>query len=450
MRRALVHLCVALAGLAALAPEASAQTPPSAVLNQPSATLLLPYFEVDLDTPTGQTTLFSINNSSATAIMAHITIWTDMGVPVFAFNAYLTGYDVQAINLRDVLLGTVPSTASDGQDPADTANPTDGISNQGLLSQDINFASCTGILPPPPVGAQYLPYLRSALTGGPSSFHEGMCVARNHGTPSIARGYVTVNTTNQCAILAPSDPGYFLNGGSGVATNQNVLYGDYVLVNPSLDVAHGDSLVHIKGLGFSGPDPELITPGRYTFFGRLSAWTAADNREPLSTNFAAPFVGPKDFKTPAKARRKPFLPPSTELIVWRDPKVDPEAFACGSMPPWYPLAQEQILAFNEQEGTEVPAFPAASPPFPGATQRVRVGFSEIPISFESGWLFLNLNTPVAGQEPGLTDPVAAQAWVSVLHRVQQGPNGGGYTTGFRQATLLDSARHARHLIVPTP
>jgi len=29
----------------------------------PAATLLLPYFEVDLDNPNGQTTLFSINNA---------------------------------------------------------------------------------------------------------------------------------------------------------------------------------------------------------------------------------------------------------------------------------------------------------------------------------------------------------------------------------------------------
>ncbi|HXO29718.1 MAG TPA: hypothetical protein VOA80_20365, partial [Thermoanaerobaculia bacterium] len=31
----------------------------------PAATLLLPYFEVDLNNPNGLTTLFSINNASA-------------------------------------------------------------------------------------------------------------------------------------------------------------------------------------------------------------------------------------------------------------------------------------------------------------------------------------------------------------------------------------------------
>ena len=81
--------------------------------NVPAATLLLPYFEVDLDNADGVTTLFSINNSSATAILAHVTLWTDLSVPTLDFNVYLTGFDVQTFNLRDLFTtGTVPRTAS--------------------------------------------------------------------------------------------------------------------------------------------------------------------------------------------------------------------------------------------------------------------------------------------------------------------------------------------------
>src|ERR1700674_4371 len=110
----------------------------------PAATLLLPYFEVDLNNPNGLTTLFSVNNASATAILVHVVIWSDLSVPVLDFNIYLTGYDVQSVNLRDIIVnGSMPQTASAGQDPGDTISP------KGLLSQDINFASCNGILPPP-------------------------------------------------------------------------------------------------------------------------------------------------------------------------------------------------------------------------------------------------------------------------------------------------------------
>jgi hypothetical protein len=163
------------------------------------------------------TTLFSVNNASATAMMTHVTVWSDMGIPVFAFNMYLTGYDAQPIDMRDILSGNIPQTASAGQDPQDR------FSNQGQLSQDINFASCTGQLPYQGVPEEYLVYMRAALTGQASSFHAGQCVGKNHGTPTIARGYVTVDTTNQCYVGFPSDPGQSTINNS--MTVQNVLFG---------------------------------------------------------------------------------------------------------------------------------------------------------------------------------------------------------------------------------
>src|SRR5215510_4955669 len=79
----------------------------------PAATLLLPYFEVDLDNPNGITTLLSVNNASSSAVLAHFEVWTDLSVPIFDFNLYLTGYDAQTINLRDILVeGIPPRTAS--------------------------------------------------------------------------------------------------------------------------------------------------------------------------------------------------------------------------------------------------------------------------------------------------------------------------------------------------
>ena len=48
----------------------------------PAATLLLPYFEVDLNNPNGLNTLISVNNSSAQAVLAHMTIWSDLSITV--------------------------------------------------------------------------------------------------------------------------------------------------------------------------------------------------------------------------------------------------------------------------------------------------------------------------------------------------------------------------------
>jgi hypothetical protein len=436
MRKVIVCVGLLVCALTAFAVEARAQTVPP-IPNAPAATLLLPYFEVDLDNAAGMTTLFSVNNASATAVMAHVTVWSDLGIPVFAYNVYLTGYDIQTINVRDMFNGTVPKTSSDGQDFNDTISP------QGLFSQDINFASCSGILSTPnndlsKVPELYTTYLRAALTGQASTFHAAQCVARNLGTPTIARGYITVDTTNSCTLALPSDPIYpvFL-------TFQNVLWGDYTYVNPSQDLAYGDALVGVRA---DQADPETSVPGQYTFYGRFNNWTAADRRTPLATNFVTRYVGAKDFKTVEKARRRPFLPAATELVVWRDPKAPAAGFTCGSAPAWFPLNQEQIRAFDEQEHIETPTF--ATPPFPAATQKVTVANASFPLTAGSGFLYLNLNTTVApaGMNPP-EDPAAAQAWVSVLQRVQQGPNGGRYDVGYR-AIRLDSAQQASHTLIP--
>jgi len=86
------------------------------VAPEPAATLLLPYFEVDLANQNGRSTVLSINNASPQAVLAHVVVWSDLSVPVLDYNIYLTGYDVQTLNLRDLLVGGVlPRTASAGQ-----------------------------------------------------------------------------------------------------------------------------------------------------------------------------------------------------------------------------------------------------------------------------------------------------------------------------------------------
>src|SRR5947209_4785499 len=151
-------LCLALLGLLALGGQALAVI--CTIDEVPAATLLLPYFDVDLGNPNGETTLFSINNASATAVLAHVVVWSDLSVPVLDFNIYLTGYDVQTINLRDILVnGVLPRTASAGQDPGDTISP------KGQFSQDINFASCQGQLPTGTLPATFITHLQTSLTG---------------------------------------------------------------------------------------------------------------------------------------------------------------------------------------------------------------------------------------------------------------------------------------------
>jgi hypothetical protein len=136
----------------------------------------------------------------------------------------------------------------------------------------------------------------------------------------------------------------------------------------------------------------------------------------------------------------------TELIVWRDPKVNQGPFTCpavpGSRPVWYPLNQEQVGIFNEQEGVTLADL--ALRPFPAATQRVAVGSANLPVPYSSGWLLLNLNTSVAASANPPEDSAAAQAWVVVQHLAT-----GRFSAG-HAATLLDSAMNAAHTSLPPP
>jgi hypothetical protein len=409
------------------------------VSDQPAASLLLPYFEVNLGNRNAATTMLSINDSSVTAILAHVVIWSDLSVPVLQFNVYLTGYDVYHLNLQSLLIdGTQPQTASAGQDPNDTISP------KGQFSQDINFASCTGVLPNPPLTAQQLTDLQNALTGKPSAGLGGKCAGVNHGD-RIARGYITVDTVNNCTVRFPSDAGYFGAGGTGDATDQNTLWGDSFYINSSTHQAVAQSLV---GIFASATDPATSTAGRYTFYGRYDSFTAADNRQPLSTSFAARYIN-------AKSRSgKRYFTSGTSMIVWRDSKVAQAPFTCpatlGSTPSWYGLGEEGIVIFDEQEHPQVPAIckippcppTAALAPFSAETQKIKVGASALPTSFDAGWMYLDLNTtvPAAGSNPPV-DPAAAQAWLITLFNNGMLP----YEVGER-AIMLDSATAASHFV----
>ena len=397
---------------------------------EPAATLLLPYFEQDLGNASGPSTVFSVNNASANAVLAHVTIWSDLSVAVLGFNIYLTGYDVQTINLRDILVnGLLPRTASAGQDPGDIISP------KGVFSQDINFASCTGVLPPPNLPPAFIQHLQSSLTGKPSPILGNLCAGRALGD-NVARGYITIDTVNNCTLRIPGDPGYFGAGGTGDATNQNVLWGDYFYINLATDNAEGNPLVHIVA---DGADPETSVAGQYTFYGRYVNWTAVDNRHSLCTNFAVRFLNGGAYAG------------GTSLIVWRDSKVNQAPFTCpvvaGVRPPWYALGQERIVIFDETEQPQVPQSSPVSPstpgsvaPFPAESQRVAVGGPSLPVPFNFGWLYLDLNTTVtpAGAVPPV-DPAAAQAWVAV----KIATSGGLYSVGY-DAIQLDNANHPIH------
>ena len=174
-------------------------------------------------------------------------------------------------------------------------------------------------------------------------------------------------------------------------------------------------------------------------------WQATDNREPLATNFATRFIRGGDFTG------------GTDLFVWRDSKVAQAAFTCpvvpGVRPAWYPLGQENIVIFDEQENPQTPQSFPVSPqppqegliPFPAEAQRTPVGGADLPVPYDFGWLYLNLNTTVtaAGANPP-EDSAAAQAWVTTGMDAD-----GRFSVGY-DAIHLDSACEALHFAPGDP
>jgi len=399
----------------------------------PAATLLLPFFEVDLTNPNGLTTLFSINNGSAAAILAHAVVWSDLSVPVMSFDVYLTGYDVQTINLRDIIVfGNLPQTASYGQDPFLTISP------KGPLSQDANFASCQGVLPPKALPPTFLQHLQLSLTGNPSPLLQSQCAGQLLGD-NIARGYITVDTVRNCTLRIPGDPGYFGAQSDNDVTDQNVLWGNWYIVDVPQSYVIGSTMVGIEA---DASNPATSTPGRYTFYGRYDGWSAVDHREPLASTFAAQY-----FSTASGG----LFEAGTNLIVWRDPKGAQQAFACpaaaNARPQWYPLGMEGLVIFDESETPAVPQTVPFCPqpptnsfiPFPAATQAVTVGGAALATPFHFGWMYIDLNVSAVYNPAPPIDTAAAQAYVISAHLA----NGHGVAV---DAYRLDSSCNTGHFV----
>jgi hypothetical protein len=238
---------------------------------------------------------------------------------------------------------------------------------------------------------------------------------------------VTVDTVNRCSptVRTPADAGYFTASGVGRTTDQNVLWGDYFLVDPANNFAEGDDLVRVEAA------PGAFAPGDLTFYGRFDGYSAIDNREPLATVWTTRFVNGGDFTG------------GTDLLVWRDPEAPSIPWTCAtgiSQPPepWWPLVQKQLVVFDEEEHPQLPAIcPVLCPPtpilapFPGATNRIRVGSFAFPVPFDFGWTFFDLGLT---HEPPIPKS-HSQAFMTTLMSAS-----GRYAVGF-SATPLDTSCH---------
>ncbi len=357
----------------------------------PGATLLMPYFEVDLAQSGEVRTTFTVGNSGSSAVVAHVTLWTDRGVPTQTFDLQLGAYDIAEVDLGQIFWnGTFPQTSAG------------------------SFPSCSGTLPPAPLSGTGLTALRNAHQGLASSLLSGNCGGYAHGD-NRARGFVTIDVTNACTALNPKSPGYFVSGGAGIATNQNVLWGESSNYHTAAGFAHGEALVSLEA---DAADPLTNgDPADYTFYRRMTG-SSADNREALGHTWSARFANAGTFT-------------HTRAIIWRDP--GPQAdFGCNAQPLGIPL--EQIVVFDEQEepsgscGTILPL----------ATQAIELAdTTAIDVPWESGFVYYNLSGQSPTPAPSeLALGTARQAYVTHVLRTA---STAGQISGNEIATITETS-----------
>ncbi len=301
--------------------------------NAPAATLLLPYFEVDAAAG-GRTTIFSITNVSPYAQIAHVTLWTNWSFPVLDFNIFLTGYDVQPINLYDVIFSGFIGSASGGTGINSTFSPNaraaTGVTPNGIATAlatgtnpsqgtqpfsvttsqgNPNFlpsatANCAAGRLPGQLPGALATDVRALLTTGRSTGAGVSCPTPSGAEARVggdqggvtAIGYATIDVAATCSTSLPTDATYY----SAEILFDNVLIGDYQDINQSTtagNYAGGNPLVHIRAIpeGGAAGVAAVATNLPFTFYDRYTingagAPRTIDRRQPLPQAFAARWI----------------------------------------------------------------------------------------------------------------------------------------------------------------
>jgi hypothetical protein len=383
----------------------------------PAATLLLPYFEVDIESAagTGETTLFTITNVSQLPQVAHVTLWTDWSYPVIDFNIYLTGYDVQSINLYDVIVrGELAPDAGTGSgiSPVGALSGTSATAeyNNPLLDEADCFSAA-----PVDLNEGYVIRMQQAFTLGRFPILGALNACTNiGGTHDNAVGYATIDVANRCSTALPTDAGYFTTE----INFDNVFIGDYQQVNGDEDFAQGNPMVHIRAIpeGGTAADPVVINFDR-TFYGRYTGGSNVDRRQPLPALFAARWIsgGATGFETFFK--------------IWREGRTGATSACSPASANLFPrngaLGVAELVRFDEEENpTTLTPAEEVSPPIETDVSMAETGLYDVtdtgtfppnPDDAVSGWMYLNLNEPAAPEYPA---GIATQNWVIVSMRAE--------------------------------
>ena len=321
----------------------------------PAATLLFPFVSYDyLGGDSGQTTLLAITNVSAEAQIVHVTLWTDYSDPILDFNILLTGYDVQTINIRDILRngqlpvtyqyrrsGTTDPPWADGDWHGDVPSPDGPVSNTTCVTalpggsalpipQETGVFADAGLclvgdpeLYTHPISASVLALFENWLKKSQTVDRVYRTCAGEIVDASLESWwwgsrnlfddtwmYVTVDVVYACNKEFPNSTFtyYFLppalggTGTEGIAYD-NVLIGDVIWLNRAENYSETSNAVHLEAdIDLAMVATEVQTTadaGRPTSFYTRYVRDAgdvriSDYREPLGTAWAMRYMNDED------------------------------------------------------------------------------------------------------------------------------------------------------------
>jgi len=439
MKKALIA-CLAVVAVFAFANAASAVT---CTLDQhPGATLLVPYFQVTVDgngAPIGtgalaRDTIVTIANASSAPMIAHVNVYDRYSSLQLDFNVALTGFDVQAWRMSDILSGNLPVTVNAKGADACQSNPLSNV-----------YPNADGFLRVKPASPATPLDNTAGITmyGTPAfSFPLGLTLATEcDGTVDpVAIGYIVVDHANYCNLSDPTDPNYYFHNAIGMENN---LFGEIIFTSGNGLPTYGISTVNIEAdttLGDAALAGEANDTLARTFYARYwesgppyppncpncgsgvagtdlnidAPWDVAllgDQREPLGTRYALRWF---DLTSTGVL--------TTNFMVWRGSRVDQGDVEFCEKAGEVDELPVTLTFFDEDENTVSTGgcpSPCSSPTFnfEHETNLKNITQFQHPTSGSAGWVeinFVNASSSVLDQAWGAYSFEGSIALESVL------------------------------------
>lgn len=370
----------------------------------PAATLLLPYFEVDVESRanSGESTIFTVTNTGPRPQAARVTLWTDLAYPVISFNLYLTGYDVQKINLYDIIVnGRIAPDTQMGSEKS----PTGELSDE--TSAGLDEESCRDL--PQTLPRVLFERLQSAFRLGRLGAIGEIEACNSAGlVHQNAVGYATIDVVAACTDSLPTETHYFTHE----IRFDNVLIGDYVQIHGGQDYAQGNPMVHIRAV----PEGGQVSSRRRsnlsrTFYSNLQHTAGnrtLDARQPLPATFATRWI------------EGSFSGFQTFYKIWREsasgPKTECSAYPARSAQPFI-----EAVRFDEQENPETSYGDVITLPLPNDRRLPSSALISTVDDYVfppntsgdiAGWMYINLHNATDAR-------VASQSWVTASMRAER-------------------------------